>query len=177
MDYIYEYYAEMNKQYPLRKQPAQTPLSDWYAGKLFTKVTAYCAEEVRRQGDTPWHVQRMLEAWEYALRKSFYKPTKKDILEIGRLMDELNENGFRQYPISVGGETRPFETIERAITNWESAVEEGRLTPEEAYLEFEKIHPFGDGNGRTGKVLYNWLSKTLLDPIWPPDFFGGIENP
>jgi fido (protein-threonine AMPylation protein) len=44
------------------------------------------------------------------------------------------------------------------------------------YFEFEQIHPFKDGNGRTGKILYNYLCGTLDDPIMPPNFWGG-NNP
>jgi fido (protein-threonine AMPylation protein) len=51
------------------------------------------------------------------------------------------------------------------------------MTPEQAYYEFEIIHPFRDGNGRTGKIIYNWLMGTLRAPVFPPDMFGGISNP
>jgi len=46
-----------------------------------------------------------------------------------------------------------------------------------AYYVFELIHPFSDGNGRTGKIILNYLYHTLDDPVFPPDFFGGIANP
>lgn len=50
-------------------------------------------------------------------------------------------------------------------------------SPEDMFYKmYEEIHPFSDGNGRTGKILYNYLCGTLENPIWPPNFFGG-EHP
>ena len=46
-------------------------------------------------------------------------------------------------------------------------------TADDAYLEFQRIHPFVDGNGRVGKILHNWLNDTLHDPILVKDYFGG----
>lgn len=45
-------------------------------------------------------------------------------------------------------------------------------TADDWYLMFEFVHPFGDGNGRTGKVLHNWLLGTLFDPVLVYDYFG-----
>lgn len=50
-------------------------------------------------------------------------------------------------------------------------------TPEDQfYFEYENIHPFVDGNGRSGKILYNYLLGRLDDPIMPPNFWN-IGNP
>ena len=46
-------------------------------------------------------------------------------------------------------------------------------TADDWYLAFEAIHPFGDGNGRSGKVLHNWLLGTLNEPVLVADYFGG----
>lgn len=46
-------------------------------------------------------------------------------------------------------------------------------TPDDWYLAYEWIHPFGDGNGRSGKILHNWLLGTLDDPALVRDWFGG----
>jgi hypothetical protein len=42
------------------------------------------------------------------------------------------------------------------------------MTPLEFYKEFETVHPFVDGNGRVGKVLYCWLLGELLNLSFPP---------
>lgn len=46
-------------------------------------------------------------------------------------------------------------------------------TADDWYLAYEAIHPFADGNGRTGKILHNWLKETLDDPVLVHDYFGG----
>lgn len=33
------------------------------------------------------------------------------------------------------------------------------------HVEFEDLHPFPDGNGRTGRILYNWHRIQLGLPV------------
>ena len=67
----------------------------------------------------------------------------------GPLVDVLFVEGFR---------TQVLDLV-RTVDDW--------------YVAYEWIHPFGDGNGRTGKILHNWLNGTLDDPVLVPDYFGG----
>jgi hypothetical protein len=46
-------------------------------------------------------------------------------------------------------------------------------TVDDWYLAFESVHPFSDGNGRTGKIFHNWLLGTLDEPVLVEDYFGG----
>jgi Fic family protein len=39
------------------------------------------------------------------------------------------------------------------------------LEPKEAHIEFEYIHPFVDGNGRVGRMVYNAHRLLLGQPI------------
>lgn len=61
------------------------------------------------------------------------------------------------------------EKIERAMGNFSEAFAEGRLTSEEAYREFERIHPFLDGNGRVGDLLWK-LAVARETGQWPEEF-------
>jgi fido (protein-threonine AMPylation protein) len=44
------------------------------------------------------------------------------------------------------------------------------VSASEFYQEFETLHPFNDGNGRVGAILFNLLNGTLSDPIVPPPY-------
>lgn len=36
---------------------------------------------------------------------------------------------------------------------------------QQAHVDFEDVHPFEDGNGRTGRIVYNWHRMKLGLPI------------
>jgi hypothetical protein len=157
--------------FPLRKWPHDFPLP---YNATTDDIVAFCAEEVRRQGDTPWHVYMMYNAWIFAM--DIHVLTHNSIRAIGSMIDEANDDGYRNGSVWVGGEEKMgHSAIHAAMTDW--LEHQDKLTPIELYKWFEDIHPFFDGNGRTGKVLYNWLKGTLHSPVWPEDLYGGIENP
>jgi hypothetical protein len=148
-------------------------------------IVTYCSEEVKRQQRFAPQVGNMVDAWMDALDHQYHGgPLTIEMIERwGRMVEpRVNENGFRTVPIYVGNgftaipKVRPeliLIRLERLIEIFDA------MTALEAYLEFEEIHPFRDGNGRTGKIILNWQNGTLLDPIFPPnDIFGDwISNP
>jgi hypothetical protein len=192
------------------------------------RIVEFCAEEVRRQGDSPLEVFGMVDAWSYAqlLRNNNPLPKLTDVKELGRLIlqTKLKTEGFvyarpyrynllddwymvpsgwRAVEVQIGSRrgTNP-SAIDYAMEEWEDALhnpdkqmmldlgkrratEQGilerfkHLNPDFAacaYLTFEHVHPFPDGNGRTGKIIYNWVRGSLDEPEFPPNFWG-INNP
>ncbi len=118
------------------------------------------------------------EAWEYAdaARDKLVHRTLTYIQLIHKkLMMGLNPRiagEWRRCDIIVGGHRCPFISATSAredILKWweedflmEDATE---LQIKQAHVRFEKIHPFEDGNGRTGRILYNIQRLNNIFPI------------
>lgn len=97
----------------------------------------------------------------------------------------VNRDGYRRYFVRVGlDESIDWQDIPRQMENWCEAYVytlskredmEIPLSPTELYYEFEKIHPFRDGNGRTGHVIWA-LAEYVISGEWPtklpPNVFG-----
>jgi len=83
--------------------------------------------------------------------ENIFRETKPDIA--GR---------FRSYPVRVGSYVAPdWHKVETLIKQLTVFVNESSLNSVEvaarAHYMFEKIHPFGDGNGRIGRLLMNYV--------------------
>ncbi|KKK59797.1 hypothetical protein LCGC14_3030760, partial [marine sediment metagenome] len=120
-------------------------------------------------------------AWEYAQGQSRIKtrPTLGDILMLARYVEPgRNQRGFRETPVFIYEGWRPTIDWRSVPESVQALMEHGEeLTPLEFYVEFEVIHPFADGNGRVGAILYNWLRGTLDRPETPADVFSREHEP
>ena len=133
----------------------------------------WAASECARQQSGELSVARMIEA------TTLFNDSEDVewiplILEIATIIEpSKNENGFRVQPITISTtqEVRPVLDFERLLTNLCDAASEMWISPEEFYQEFEQLHPFNDGNGRLGAILYNYfLGKDSESLVVPPPF-------
>lgn len=151
---------------------------------LSLEIVKYCAEEVARQGRGPIQVFNMIDAWVYAMEPAQYVTphsyyalgSPAFIALLGHLVEPTKNNGaFRGCGVRVGDVVcPPPNEVKGLIDRYIDALP--RMSPAEAYKEFERIHPFVDGNGRVGKIVFNMVNKTLDHPVMPPNFWG-IANP
>jgi len=60
--------------------------------------------------------------------------------------------------VRVGGHVPPpgGPEIEAALDGLLSEINLGVLTPYEGHVAYEKLHPFIDGNGRSGRAVWAW---------------------
>lgn len=163
---------------------ALTDLADPNHILVTLEIVRFCAEEVERQRRGPLQVADMVGAWVHALRRlnralfddDVYPSL--DLIKTWGLMVEpgVNHGYWRGVGMMVGLHVAPGpDEVPELMARWHARLSD--MTPGEAYREFEVIHPFADGNGRVGKIIFNWLNSTLDSPIMPPNYFGDIDNP
>lgn len=100
------------------------------------------------------------------------------------LHSEEGPGSFRHHelaPFSGGMRPPPFIAIPGLIDDWLDAVKAGPGADEhlmehlaQIHVRFESIHPFRDGNGRTGRLVVNLL---LVRSGYPPAIIYNRERP
>lgn len=122
-------------------------------------------------------LQDAILAWQWLKPKK--KLTKTLILDIHQiLMDtrdtlqQQDKGAFRNGPVWIGGrEGKPWFVVPELIEQWlvvvndrivtfsqekDWTLEEKVANIQDDHVQYERIHPFFDGNGRTGRIFYNW---------------------
>lgn len=105
-----------------------------------------------------------LKAWEYL--SGWDNVGEKQLLEVHKIITKGQlpryESGYyRNVNVYVGNYTPPNARLAKhLIYNWVLDLHHdyNKLEPLLMHIRFEKIHPFIDGNGRTGRMFYWWHS-------------------
>ena len=143
-------------------------------------ILKFIQEEVARQGFSLGErrgllrVGWMIEAWSYALLNQGEKLDRDHLLHIGGMVEKVNRHGFRKCGVRVGGHiASSFIEVPHLVDELLENFSQAQSKADAFYLEFQRIHPFVDGNGRTGKIIHNWILGKLSCPVLIQDYFGG----
>jgi Fic family protein len=125
-----------------------------------------------------------IRAWNYLSR--FTKLTFNNILETHEILmrtrdcDDSWKGRFRTGPVWIGGREginhwKIKPALEELIGTINETIVEGNTKKineidladmiRDQHIAYEYIHPFFDGNGRTGRIFYNWTRKQVGLPI------------
>jgi Fic family protein len=141
-----------------------------YQSNLIEGINRYWIETIS-EGDPPNPMPELTDhfkALEYVMKNySDRDPNQDDIKKVhGLMMDEFLEDAgnYRETKMYIGGKGCPYyRYIPQLMDTLDKKIEE---IDKKSSLDdiwnihhlFETIHPFRDGNGRTGRLLLNWLS-------------------
>lgn len=137
----------------------------------------YVAFETERQSGTFQEAIGMYSAlnlWRFCGVTSPKVPvTETLILQTVERINGLRE--YRKVPavFNQGMPAVPAQQVPHAMKRLVEAINaHGFDEPDLLTKEFLEIHPFADGNGRVGSILWNYLKGTLEIPESMPYFFG-----
>src|SRR4051812_20495406 len=112
--------------------------------------------------DVDQDIQSML-AWKWLcdqrhLTSVVVKRLHKLITDKQPDLERKYKGEFRDIQVYVGNHVPPRPgLVKSAVSRWVKTCLDADLSARESHVRFETIHPFVDGNGRTGRMLMWWI--------------------
>lgn len=114
------------------------------------------------------------EAWAYLIKQNILTlgvicETHRILMKNQTDLQDHEKGYFRKVAVYIGGhEALNWKLIESYLLMqfcFEVMRERPKPDPIKLHIVYEKIHPFVDGNGRTGRMFMNWLQVKNGEPL------------